>query len=107
MLRSTVQSNPQNWDEMLPFVLVAYRATIHESTKCSPNLLFFSAENRLPLDMIYADGLTREVTIQCPCGISHADHHISPSVNNEYHDESHNTSTECFHECTAFNDAYE
>ena len=31
----------------------------------------------------------------------------APSFNNEYHDESHNTSTECFHECTAFDDAYE
>ena len=77
MLRSTVQSNPQNWDEMLPFVLMAYRATIHESTKCSPNLLLFSAETRLPVDMIYADGLTREVTIQCPCDYVEWLRHVS------------------------------
>ena len=46
---------------------MAYRATIHQSTKCSPNRLLFATENRLPCDLLYAEGLTQEVTVLCPC----------------------------------------
>ncbi len=67
MLRSVVTSNTKDWDDILPYVLMAYRATIHETTKCSANLLLFGSENRLPVDLIYADGLSREVTLPCPC----------------------------------------
>ena len=67
MLRSTVDSHPQHWDDLLPYVLMAYRATIHESTKCSANLLLFGSENKLPVDLIYAEGLSTEKSIQCPC----------------------------------------
>ena len=28
-----------NWDAHLPYVLMTYRASVHESTKCTPNLL--------------------------------------------------------------------
>ena len=67
MLRSTVNSHPQHWDDLLPYVLMAYRATVHESTKCTANLLPFGSENKLPVDLIYAEGLSTEKTIQCPC----------------------------------------
>ena len=46
---------------------MAYRATIHESTKCSPNLLLFGEENRLPVDLLYANDLAAEFENQCPC----------------------------------------
>ena len=67
MLRSVVEENRKDWDEYLPYVLMAFRASIHESTKCSPNLLLFGSENRLPVDLLYADGLAHEVVVECPC----------------------------------------
>ena len=67
MLRSVVGSNPKDWEDHLPYVLMAYRATIHEGTKCSPNLLLFGEENRLPVDLLYASSITPELESQCPC----------------------------------------
>jgi transposase InsO family protein len=67
MLRSLVEENVRSWDEYLPYAMMAFRASIHVSTKCSPNLLLFGSENRLPVDLVFADGLTREVSVECPC----------------------------------------
>ena len=53
MLMSYVHENPRSWDEHLPFVLMAYRASIQESTGCTPNLMMFGEENRLPVDIMY------------------------------------------------------
>jgi hypothetical protein len=47
-----VHDNPQNWDEMLPCLMMAYRATDHKSTGCSPNLMMFGRENRFPVDLM-------------------------------------------------------
>ena len=52
MLSIYVDENQSNWDEQLPFVLMAYRSTIHESTGCSPNLLMLNRESSLPVDII-------------------------------------------------------
>jgi hypothetical protein len=53
MLAMFVNKNRNDWDDHLPFVLMAYRLTIHESTKCSPNMLMFGRENTLPVDIMY------------------------------------------------------
>lgn len=52
MLASYANENRDNWDENLPFVLMAYRSTIHDSTSCPPNLLMFGHEISQPLDLI-------------------------------------------------------
>lgn len=53
MLRSVVESDDaNNWDEILPFLLSAYRATEHKSTGCTPNRLFLGRESHLPLDVL-------------------------------------------------------
>jgi len=62
-----VDDNPKTWDNHLPYVFMAYRATMHESTKCSPNLLMFGDENRLPIDLIYSECITVNITNECPC----------------------------------------
>jgi len=36
MLSKFVQGNQQSWDQLLPFLAMAYRFGIHESTACSP-----------------------------------------------------------------------
>ena len=52
MLTSYANDNRNNWDENLPYVLMAYRSSIQESTGCSPNMLMFGRENNSPIDLI-------------------------------------------------------
>jgi hypothetical protein len=66
LLRSYVEENPSVWDDHLPYITMAYRATIHESTKCSPNLLMFGEEIRLPTDLMYNDVTLEEDVPACP-----------------------------------------
>ena len=53
MLSSYVADNHRDWDEHIPYVLMAYRATEHESTGFSPNMLMLGRETSTPLDIIY------------------------------------------------------
>ena len=53
MLRAYINDNHSNWDLLLPYVTMAYRATDHESTGTSPNMLMFGRNTRTPLDLIY------------------------------------------------------
>ena len=47
-----VNESQRDWDERLPLVLAAYRATPHESTGLTPNKLFLGHEVRMPIDLI-------------------------------------------------------
>ncbi|MCG8048998.1 MAG: DDE-type integrase/transposase/recombinase [Candidatus Thiodiazotropha endolucinida] len=53
MLRAYIDENHSNWDLLLPYVTMAYRATEHESTGASPNMLMFGHNTRTPLDLIF------------------------------------------------------
>ena len=52
MLATFVQGKKQSWDEYLPFVMLAYRSTIHESTQCTANELMFGRNLALPIDIL-------------------------------------------------------
>jgi len=52
MLGKVVNDTQHNWDERLPLVLAAYRATPHESTGMTPNRLFLGHEVRMPIDVV-------------------------------------------------------
>lgn len=52
MLRTFAVENPQNWDDYLPFILMAYRATENKSTGCTPNLIFLQRQLSCPLDLM-------------------------------------------------------
>ena len=41
------------WDDHIPYVLMAYRASVQESTGCTPNLLFLGRELSLPIDLMF------------------------------------------------------
>ena len=43
----------QDWDEHIPYLLCAYRASVNESTGCSPNLLMLGREILLPIDLMF------------------------------------------------------
>ncbi|CAB4029533.1 Retrovirus-related Pol poly from transposon 412, partial [Paramuricea clavata] len=48
-----VEQNQRDWDRWIPFLLLAYRTSIHESTKQTPACLMFGREVRLPIDLLY------------------------------------------------------
>ena len=48
----------EDWDYLLPTMMMAYRSSVHESTGFSPYRLMFSEECTLPMDV----GLTRRDT---------------------------------------------
>ena len=52
MLASYVNESRNDWDDHLPYVCMAYRSTVLESTKFSPNKLMLGREINLPLDVI-------------------------------------------------------
>ena len=53
MLSAYVQDNHRDWDKHLPYVMMAYRASEHETTGFSPNMLMLGRETSTPLDLIY------------------------------------------------------
>ena len=50
MLAKTVEAQGHDWDERLPYVLFAYRASLQESTKESPLFLLYGRDPRLPTE---------------------------------------------------------
>ena len=53
MLSIFCSENQNNWDDYLPYSLMAYRASEQCSTKCTPNLLIFGQEINCPVDLMY------------------------------------------------------
>ena len=53
MLKATVQENQSDWDTQIPFVLSAYRSTVHSSTGFTPNDLLLGREATPPLAVAY------------------------------------------------------
>jgi len=53
MLETLVITNQRNWDMFLLYALSAYRSSIHDTTRFSPNKLLFERENGAPLDLVY------------------------------------------------------
>jgi hypothetical protein len=52
MLAKVVDADQRNWCQLLPGVMAAYRATAHESTGFSPNVMMFGRESRMPVDVV-------------------------------------------------------
>ena len=53
MISMFVDENHRNWDEQIPYVMMAYRATEHETTGMSPNMLMLGRETATPLDIVF------------------------------------------------------
>jgi transposase InsO family protein len=53
LLSAYVDRDYESWDEYLPFVLLSYRSSVHESTGCTPSLLFNNRECNLPADFFF------------------------------------------------------
>jgi hypothetical protein len=52
MLSMYIKENQKDWDQYLYLVTMAYRSTIHETTKFTPNKLMLGKEITLPIDLM-------------------------------------------------------
>lgn len=62
MLRKYMSANQKDWDVKLPLVLMATRATPHESTGVPPFQLLTGCQMTLPLHLLYQPGDSNLVT---------------------------------------------
>ena len=53
MLAKCIDEDQTNWSVKLPYVMMAYRSSVHESTGFTPQYLDFGHEISLPLDLMY------------------------------------------------------
>ena len=53
MLKAYVNEHRNDWDEHVPYLTMAYRATVHDSTGYSPNRLMLGREISLPIDVMF------------------------------------------------------
>ena len=51
MLAMFAGENRDNWDDLFPAVMMAYRSSAHKSTGFSPYRLMFGEECTLPMDV--------------------------------------------------------
>jgi len=54
MLTKLCEERKKNWDDHLPYVMCAYRSTIQENTRSSPNRMTLCREIMLPVDLMYS-----------------------------------------------------
>jgi hypothetical protein len=52
MLASAVSAHQKDWDEHLPYLMMAYRSSRHESTGETPNSMMLGREVSLPIDIM-------------------------------------------------------
>mgnify|MGYP003692029265 CR=1 FL=1 len=52
-LNAYILENQKDWDLYLPYIIMAYRSTVHESTAFSPNILMLGRETTTSLDLMY------------------------------------------------------
>lgn len=53
MLSANVNVHHSDWDEHLPYVMMASRTSLHETTGFTPNQLMLGREVSTPLDIMY------------------------------------------------------
>ena len=51
-LAKFVDYHQRDWDEHIPYLVLAYRSAIHESTGCTPAKVIFGRDLRLPVDLL-------------------------------------------------------
>ena len=49
MLSAYVAQNKKDWDWNVPLLMMAYRSSIHDTTKCTPSAMTLGREIRLPI----------------------------------------------------------
>ena len=65
MLSKFVNTNHRNWDEVLLYVMMAYRSSVHENIGQSPASMLFGHEIQLPIDLPLSEP-PKEVSLSIP-----------------------------------------
>jgi hypothetical protein len=65
MLSAFVCEEGTNWDEQLPYVLLAYRSSVHASTGATPYSMLYGREANLPVDLMFPSSATFEAREYC------------------------------------------
>lgn len=65
MLSAFVSAKANDWDDHLPYVMSAYRSTVHSSTGCTPFAMVFGREQNLPVDLMYPTAAETAPETQC------------------------------------------
>ena len=60
MLSAYVAQNQQDWDTYIPLLMMAYRSSVHDTTKCTPSSMMLGREIRLPIDLALGIPETRQ-----------------------------------------------
>ena len=55
MLAMFVSREHDNWDDLLPFMMLAYNTTVHTSTGFTPHRLVFGEECNLPENLVHRE----------------------------------------------------
>ena len=63
MLSAFVSQNQKDWDTHIPLLMIAYRSSVHDTTKCTPSAMMLGREIRLPIDL--ASGLPEKRQSKC------------------------------------------
>ena len=58
MLAEMTDKNQRNWSELLPYVILAYGTSVHESTGYTLYFVHFSHEATLPIDLEFPRPVT-------------------------------------------------
>jgi len=53
MMGRMISDHQKEWDLLLPHIMAAYRASVHQSTGYTPNYLMFGREVRAPVDLVF------------------------------------------------------
>lgn len=69
-MQKLVNDKQDNWDELLPSILFSYRTSRHDSTRCTPFLLMYGREARLPIDVTRVGGTSSD-EVDCTTKVEH------------------------------------
>ena len=53
MLSKVISKNQKDWDTFLPFLMLAYRSSLHDTLGESPNTMMFGREVLMPVDLLF------------------------------------------------------
>ncbi|MEW8547377.1 MAG: hypothetical protein AB2693_28035 [Candidatus Thiodiazotropha sp.] len=51
MLSAYVAQNQKDWETYIPLLMMAYRSSVHDTTKCTPSSMMLEREIPLPIDL--------------------------------------------------------
>lgn len=58
MLSAFVSENQKDWDERIYLLMLAYRSSVHETTKVTPNEMMFGRQVTLPIELVFGSPTT-------------------------------------------------